>query len=487
MSEGERTAPTHLARAVTRLFRWIRLVIVLAAAPIGATELVVVEQPVDVETLWALQGRCVSGSRLVRLGAEGAATVLTRGFDGACDPAVSFDGHEILFSGRELATDRWQIWRMVLDTEQAVAITEYPGGAFSPLWVGSLFHLDDQAPTRRIAYLAGGSDGRPLSALHTANLDGSDELRISYAPGVDLAPDVLPNGRILYPSVALNNDPRITLMGLNIDGTDLAVFADPHDSPPFPHAVRVGPDGRVYFIESKVKIAGGGALSSVSLRRPLRSRAVLAAADDGLFLDPAPLSDGALLASFRARRSAGYELVRVDPTDGRIIETVHRSDGMHVLDAHEITPRPVVPGRSTVVDTSKTTGVFFCLSSHITDRPALAHLRDGGGSRLRVIEHHIGDDSSIRERVIGEAPIETDGSFHIEVPARTPVRFQVLDAEGATMAEQHSWTWVMPREWRGCIGCHENREMVAPNVLAEAVVKPAVRLVGSETNAGGQE
>ena len=49
-------------------------------------------------------------------------------------------------------------------------------------------------------------------------------------------------------------------------------------------------------IESEVTIAGGGALASVSLRRPLRSRTVLAAADDGLFLDPAPMSDGTLLA-----------------------------------------------------------------------------------------------------------------------------------------------------------------------------------------------
>ena len=483
MSEVDRNALPDRAHRLTRPLKWIRLAIVLAVAPVGAADLVVVEQPVSASA----PGRCVSGSRLVRIGADGTATLITRGFDGACDPSVSFDGREILFSGRKLATDRWQIWRMALDTEEVVAITDHPGNVFSPLWVGSLFHLDDEAPTRRIAYLAGGAERAPLPALHTVNLDGSDELRISYAPGGDLAPEILPNGRIVYPSVTSSDNPRVTLMGLNIDGTDLAVFADPHDTPRYPHAVRVGNDGQVYFVEADGPALDGGVLASVSLRRPLRSRKVLATDDDGPFLDPAPMSDGTLLASFLSEGSEGYKLVSLDPETGRIIGTVHRRDGAHVLDAHEIAPRPVVPGRSTVVDTRKNTGVFFCLSSHITDRPKLAHLRDGGGSRLRVIEHHIGNDPSISERVLGEAPIEADGSFHIEVPARTPVRFQVLDAEGDTIAEQHTWTWVMPREWRGCIGCHENREMVAPNVLAEAVVKPAVRLVGPETNAGEEE
>jgi hypothetical protein len=48
------------------------------------------------------------------------------------------------------------------------------------------------------------------------------------------------------------------------------------------------------------------------------------------------------------------------------------------------------------------------------------------------------------------------------------------------VAEQDSWTWVMPREWRGCIGCHEDREMVVPNKMADAFVKPAVRLGQTE-------
>ncbi len=412
-------------------------------------------------------------------------TVLTPEFDGACDPSVSFDGRELLFAGRMSASGSWQVWKMDLGSGEAVQITDHPGNAFAPIWVGSLFHLDDESPTRRIAYLATGTTPRRLPALHTANLDGSDVLRISFAPEGDLAPDVLPNGRIVYPTLGRPNGFRSSLMGLNIDGTDLMVFADPHESPRYPHAVRVGTDGKVYFVEGLGSALNGGALASVSLRRPLRTRKEIATTENGLFLDPAPMSDGRLLASFNGTESGAWELVRLDPETGRIIETVHRRDGMHVLDAHEIAPRPVVPGRSTVVNLDNDTGVFFCISSHITDRPSLAHLRDGGASRLRVIEYQPQEDLPPPGRVLGEAPVETDGSFHIEVPARTPLRFQLLDESGAIVGEQQSWTWVMPREWRGCIGCHEDREMVAPNILAEAVVKPAVRLVGPETSAGG--
>jgi hypothetical protein len=451
-----------------------------------ATDPVVVEQPASAGSIRKQNGECVAGSSLVRLETGGSRTILTPEFNGACDPSVSFDGGELLFSGRKSETGTWQVWKMDLREGGVVQITDLPGNAFAPIWVGSIFHLDDEKPTRRIAFLATGTSGRRLPALHTANLDGSDVLRISYAPEGDLPPDVLPNGRIVYPTLARAGGFQTSLMALNIDGTDLAAFADPHEKPGYSHAVRVGNDGDVYFVEADERGRDGGALASVSLRRPLRSRRVIATTEEGLFLDPAPMSDGSLLGSFLARGSTSYVLVRIAHETGRVVETVERRDGVHVLDAQEIVPRPVVPGRSTVVDTRQETGVFFCLSSRITDRPSLAHLRDGHASKLRVIAHQEHRDLHTLERVLGEAPVETDGSFHIEVPARTPVRFQLLDAEEHVLGEQQSWTWVMPREWRGCIGCHENREMVAPNILADAVVKPAVP-VGIDPQTTGAE
>jgi len=431
------------------------------------------------------------GSEIVRLSSDGTEKVLTTGFIAACDPAVSFDGGLILFAGFRTG-DRSHIWRIDADGSNPVQITSGPGVFTSPLWIGSLFHLDEEAPTERIAYLSSGTGwfdeltSGPVVALFTADLDGRHPLRISFHPGSDLDPDVLPNGRLVFPGWGFaGRDPlgtRLSLMAVNNDGTDLMAYYDNHDGPPLPHSVRVGRDGRVYFVEADgTSPMGGGDLAYLTLRRPLHSRTTLSEAGGGAYLDPLPLADGGLLASYRPpEHDAVYGLYRLDQATGDRLELVHGRPDFHYLDAQTLAPRPRVKGRSSVVDNSKETGVFFCISSHLTDRPGLGQLIAGAASSVRVIEGVAPDPtvhaSQWSQRALGVVPLEPDGSFHIEVPARAPLRFELLDNQGTTVAGQNSWTWVMPREWRGCIGCHEDREMVAPNVLAEAVVKPAVRL-----------
>jgi hypothetical protein len=436
-----------------------------------------------------LARRCVDGSRIVRLSSGGSELLLTAEFLAACDPAVSFDGREILFAGRRTPEDRLQVWRMDADGGNAVRITDDPGEATAPLWVGSLFHLDDDAATPRIAYLATGHgwidqrSGNPATALYTSDLDGGNPWRISFHPSPDLAPDVLGNGRLLFAtSLARAGGGRRALMAVNNDGTDLMAFYDNHDGPPHPHSPRVGRDGRVFFVEAGGSSPlGGGDLAFVSLRRPLHSRELLAAAGDGAFLDPLPLADGGVLVSYRpAGRDAVYGLYRLDPVTGERLGLVSATPGFDTLDGQELRPHPRVKGRSSVVNLSKDTGVFFCISSHITDRPDLEHLRVGGATTVRLIEGSTTGAAGRGEKILGDVAIEKDGSFHIEVPSGVPLRFELLDSRGVTVAGQDSWTWVMPREWRGCIGCHEDREMVAPNLMADAFTKPAVHLSRSE-------
>jgi len=68
-----------------------------------------------------------------------------------------------------------------------------------------------------------------------------------------------------------------------------------------------------------------------------------------------------------------------------------------------------------------------------------------------------------RERSLGEAPVEKDGSFYVEVPANQPVRFELLDANGQTIVAERSWIWTRPGEQRGCPGCHGDKALAPEN------------------------
>jgi len=458
----------------------------LAAEP----EIVAVQVPVGIsETMDAPTDRYVDGCRIVRLtrGADGwRAVPLTPDLLAARDPAVSFDGQELLFAAKATAADPWQLWRMDRDGGRGAPLAGSPGHAVSPLHVGSIFHLDDETPTPQIVYVGSGhgwlgDDGqRPVLSLYAARADGSRPRRISFNLASDLDPDVLPNGRVLFSSGRTGeSEGSRALVGVNIDGTDLMAFAG-HDVVR-PLMTRVAADGRVYFIESAPD-SDGGSLSYVSLRRPMHTRRVLARAEDGgLYHSPCPLPDGGLLASYRPERHASYSLVRLDPDTGGRIETVYADAAWHTVDAQVLAGRPVVRGRSSVVNHAEETGVFYCLDSRISNRPEIESIPRGTIRSLRVIEglpRAAPDPGSgaPSQRVLGTAPVEADGSFHIEVPARTPLAFQLLDHRGIALASQRSWTWVMPRERRGCVGCHEDRELAPPNVLARAVTRPATQL-----------
>ncbi len=61
-------------------------------------------------------------------------------------------------------------------------------------------------------------------------------------------------------------------------------------------------------------------------------------------------------------------------------------------------------------------------------------------------------------RVLGDVPVEADGSAHFRVPVDTPVYFQLLDANRMELRRMRSFISFQPGEVRGCVGCHETRE-----------------------------
>ena len=72
---------------------------------------------------------------------------------------------------------------------------------------------------------------------------------------------------------------------------------------------------------------------------------------------------------------------------------------------------------------------------------------------------------------MGEAPVEPDGSFFVEVPADTPFLLQLLGEKGNVLETMPRWIWVRRGTSRGCIGCHENKELAPENRVSDAVRK----------------
>ena len=59
--------------------------------------------------------------------------------------------------------------------------------------------------------------------------------------------------------------------------------------------------------------------------------------------------------------------------------------------------------------------------------------------------------------MLGDVPVEPDGSACFRVPAGMPIYFMALDAEGRAVQRMRSFTHLMPGEVQGCVGCHEHR------------------------------
>jgi hypothetical protein len=81
------------------------------------------------------------------------------------------------------------------------------------------------------------------------------------------------------------------------------------------------------------------------------------------------------------------------------------------------------------------------------------------------------------KQVLGTVPVETDGSALFEVPARTPVLFQALNAQGRAVQTMRSLVYLQPGEYRSCIGCHEQRKTTSSvGAPAQALARAPSRI-----------
>jgi len=77
---------------------------------------------------------------------------------------------------------------------------------------------------------------------------------------------------------------------------------------------------------------------------------------------------------------------------------------------------------------------------------------------------------------MGTINVEKDGSFYLKVMADTPFRIQTIDEKGKVLNGPCGWIWLRPNERRGCVGCHEDPELVPDNKVPFSVKKAPVNV-----------
>jgi len=423
--------------------------------------------------------------------------VLAEGFHSVCEGSLSFDAKRILFSGKKKASDPWNIYEMGVDGLGVRQITRNAGNCRRASYQPKLYTIVSPEPWYQITFVSDAAGkmneygSAPATDLYSCKLDGSSQRRLTFNPSSDMDPFVMSSGRLLFASwrrSGLNRGVpgRVSLFGMGIDGTDYAAFST-DEGRRIKHMPCTTTGGLAVFVEAdRVGWDGAGYLSGVRLRRPLHSYQRITKASEGLFHSPSPLPDGKILVSRRPADGSGtHGVFRLDPISGRR-ELVFDDPKYHDIQATVIHKRSEPDGRSTVVTAKDPNGKLYCLNVYTSDLKDPKWMPPGTVKSVRVlagVPQSAGKGGAkpngipplIRRRILGQVPIETDGSFNIEVPANTPIELQILDADGLAL-RTCSWIWARNHEPRGCIGCHEDGELTPENRFQKAFERKPVSL-----------
>jgi hypothetical protein len=215
-----------------------------------------------------------------------------------------------------------------------------------------------------------------------------------------------------------------------------------------------------------------------------------------LFAYPYPFDENAFLVSYRPASKEGSWNGRM----GLYFMTVDAERELLFLDpagscmgAIPAMPRTIPPVLSSAVDYRDSMGTFQIMKINLGD--GVPGIGDSVIKRLRVVElyfrsgpeeggvnypSHCGpgcinyggasyhtqiattNASWDAKWIVGEVPVESDGSVNFRAPARTALFFQALNGKGQVVQTMRSWATLQPGEVFSCVGCHDSKLNAQP-------------------------
>jgi len=403
----------------------------------------------------------LTGARIISIstGKSGSQKILTKDFFSASGPEISYDGRSMLFSAQKKENDPWQIWVMNLDNLKYRQVSSGSENCTDPAWL----------PGDRLMFsrLTLNDTVKSAHCLYTCNSDGSGLKQITFGPDNNLATTVLKDGRLLTLKQQLlpyQDDPMIVVM--RPDGTKADIFYKDSGGSTIISGARETADGKIVFIESDKEGPMEGILISVSYNRPLHSRTNLTSGTGFDFYNVMPVSPDNYLVSCRKSGTGNYVLYEFDPETRSLGRMVFSDPGYNIVEAVPAEEYERPKKLPSEVDQEVRTGLLLCQDINVLRfQPGFDKSSVPRASRIEVL----GIDSTY-----GIVPVEEDGSFQLKVLADKPFRIQSLDEYGRVLQGPCSWLWLRPNERRGCVGCHEDPELVPENRIPLAVKKAPV-------------
>lgn len=421
------------------------------------------------------------------------------------DPDVSFDAKRIVFSMRDdFENDDFGLYEYDLSTQKTRKITDPAGFAdYEPAYLPNGDILFVSSRCMRI------SDcwRTEISNLYACDRDGQMMRRLGFDQVTTNYPKLLADGRVLYTRWEYQDRGQIypqPLFTMNPDGTGQTEYYG--NSSFFPttilHARGIPGSSKVIAIAAGHHTRQRGKLILVDRNRGTqeasgieytapRSEAVAEKADFAQqggpqYQYPYAIDEQNYLVGFlpegveSERYSPPFGLYWMD-ADGRR-ELLAWDKTVSCCQPIPLAERAIPPQRPSQVDYTKTTGRFYVQNVYVG--PSMEGVAPGTIKKLRVIEPLFNRVVSVGwnqnegaaggafvptpmsatngawdgKRLLGETEVFADGSAYFEVPAETPLYFQLLDDKDRVVQTMRSWSTLMPGEFFACVGCHEPKE-----------------------------
>ncbi len=428
------------------------------------------------------------------------------------DPCVSWDGRKILFSYLKGPAPNFLLYEIDAypNDEGKHELRQITSGKYDdiePVYLPDGGIMFGSGRARRWVPCL----NTPVATIHRCEADGSKVRLISSNVEHDNTPWVLDDGRVLYTRweyVMRGVMSFHHLWTMNPDGSQQMVYFGNQDegtlmidAKPIPHSEKIvaifspwhgGPEhnGAVAIVDARhgpnklkdtVKILNpqGVAWKEPEWRKEFKKRKI---PSQGEWRDPYAMSEDCIFVALRGK------LCLMDG-DGNyeVLLEAQKGDKMTLHAPRPLMPREKPPALAPRFDPTTDEATFVL--QDVTIGRNMAGVKPGMVKKLLIVEelpkpvsfqatkepqfaeHNI-------ERVIGEVPVEADGSAYFKAPAGRSLVFLALDENDKCIKPMRSFVTAAPGEVLSCVGCHENRTIGPPpgeRLALKATLRPPSR------------